>query len=166
MANVFEPDFDPASGTPGFEHRRARVGRQAGCEHLGASVYAVPAGQATFPYHWHSANEEMLMVLQGRPSLRTPDGWRQLAEGEVVAFPTGERGAHQIANRSDEEIRFLVISEMNAPEVNGYPDSGKLGAGTRAPGAPPDEGSIFEFFRLSDAVDYLDGEEPPGPHTR
>src|SRR5919108_2784673 len=102
MPNVFDPQFDAAVQRAGFTCRRARLGRQAGAQRLGASLYEIPPGQATFPYHAHLANEEMLFVLAGRPSLRTPEGWRELSEGEVVAFPAGEAGAHQIANRSEE----------------------------------------------------------------
>jgi uncharacterized cupin superfamily protein len=162
MPNVFEPDFDPASEREGFRYRRARLGRQAGSARLGASLYEVPPGQATFPYHWHSANEELLIVLAGRPSLRTPSGWRELDEGEVVALPVGDGGAHQVLNRSEETVRFLVVSEMNAPEVSHYPDTGKIGALGRPPGSPDDPGEFSGFFRREDATDYWDGEEPPG----
>jgi uncharacterized cupin superfamily protein len=161
MPNVFEPDYDQDQERPGFTYRRAQVGRQAGGEQLGASVYELPPGQATFPYHHHSANEEMLIVLAGRPALRTPEGWRDLEEGEVVAFPAGERGAHQVANRSQDVVRLLMVSEMKAPEVNLYPDTGKVGAMTKPPGGRG-AGDRWEF-RAEDRVDYWEGEEPPGP---
>lgn len=161
MANAFEPDFDTDQDRPGFSYRRARLGRQAGTERLGASLYEVPSGQATFPYHFHFANEELLVVLRGRPHLRTPAGWRQLEQGEVVAFPVGEHGAHQVQNRTDEPVRFLVVSEMVAPEMSVYPDTGKLGAMSRPPGAPDDPDEVFGFFRRADATDYWEGEEPP-----
>ncbi len=161
MANTFEPHFDTDQDRPGFTYRRARLGRQAGAERLGASLYDVPPGQATFPYHFHFANEELLLVLRGRPHLRTPGGWRQLEEGEVVAFPVGERGAHQLQNRTDHPVRFLMISEMAAPELNVYPDTGKLGAMSRPPGSPEDPGAVSGFFHRSNSVDYWDGEEPP-----
>ena len=161
MANVFEPRFDDEPRREGFSYRRARLGRQAGAERLGASLYELPTGQATFPYHWHSANEELLIVLRGRPSLRGPDGWRELDEGEVVSFPTGERGAHQVLNRSAETVRFLVLSEMNAPEMSLYPDTDRIGILGRAPGSPDDPDEIFGFFRREQATDYWEGEEPP-----
>ena len=160
-ANVHEPNFDAGEERPGFEFRRARLGRQAGAERLGASLYEVPPGKACFPYHSHTANEEMLIVLRGRPSLRTPDGWRELAEGEVVSFPAGPRGAHQVQNRTDEDVRFLMISEMRAPEVNLYPDSGKIGAMERAPGSPPAADAFVGFFRRDAATDYWEGEPEP-----
>jgi uncharacterized cupin superfamily protein len=159
MANVFDPDFDAEQERPGFTYRRARVGRQAGAAELGASLYEIPAGNSTFPYHAHAANEEMLVVLEGRPSLRTPAGWRELSRGEVVAFPTGEEGAHQVANRTEEPVRVLILSTMIAPEVSTYPDSGKLMAATRAPGAAGE--GFQEHYRRGDATDYWEGEEPP-----
>jgi uncharacterized cupin superfamily protein len=165
MPNVFEPDFDPADDNdrPGFVGRRARVGRQAGASRLGASVYELPPGQALCPYHWQAGNEEMIIVLSGRPSIRTPVGWRQLDPGELVPFPRGPEGAHQVANRSDQESRVLMLSELNGPEVIVYPDSKKTGVLSRPPGAPPSEGDVDAVFQFGDEVDYWQGEQPPDP---
>jgi uncharacterized cupin superfamily protein len=161
MANLFEPEFDGESNRPGFTWRRARLGRQAGGKRLGASLYELPPGQATFPYHAHFANEEMLVVLDGRPSLRTDEGWRELSPGDVVSFTVGREGAHQIANHGEEPVRVLIVSEMNAPELSFYPDSNKILAGTRPPGGEEGDNDIFESFDRADATDYWQGEEPP-----
>jgi uncharacterized cupin superfamily protein len=162
MANLYEPEWDGDSERPGFSYRRAKLGGQAGAKRLGASIYEIPPGQATFPYHAHFANEELLIVLEGRPSLRTRAGWRELDPGEVVSFRVGHDGAHQVMNRGEEPVRVLVVSEMNAPEVSVYPDTGKILAGTRPPGGAGGSDDIFETFRLDDAADYWEGEEPPG----
>jgi uncharacterized cupin superfamily protein len=159
VAGIFEPEFDPAEERPGFTYRRARLGWQAGAERLGASLYELPPGNAAFPYHWHAANEELLIVLSGRPSLRSPSGWRELGEGEVVAFAAGEDGAHQIVNRGKDKATFVVVSTMIAPEVTHYPDTGKVGALERAPGASGVGGQ--RFFRPDDLADYWEGEPPP-----
>ena len=165
MANIFEPEFDPADAVdrPGFTRRRARLGRQAAAEHIGASVYELPPGEAIGPYHWHSGNEEMVIALSGRPSVRTPEGWRELEPGEVVPFPRGPRGAHQVANRGDEVSRVLLLGELNGPDVIAYPDSNKGAALSRPPGGPPSEDDIDVVFRFADEVDYFLDEEPPGP---
>ncbi|MFL5892672.1 MAG: cupin domain-containing protein [Solirubrobacterales bacterium] len=160
MPNVFSPDFDSDQDRPGFTYRRAKLAQQAGAQNLGVSLYEIPPGQATFPYHAHTANEELLIVLDGTPSLRTTEGWRQLETGEVVGFRVGDEGAHQVANRSDGAARVLLVSTMVAPEVNLYPDSGKLMAATRAPGAAGE--GLAEAYRREDARDYWEGEEPPG----
>jgi uncharacterized cupin superfamily protein len=159
MPNLFAPEFDADKDRPGFTYRRAKLGGQAGAEKLGASLFEVPPGEATFPYHAHTANEELLIVVAGRPSLRTPAGWRELEEGEVVAFPAGEEGAHQIQNRSGEPARVLMVSTMLAPEVTLYPDSGKVMAATRAPGAAGE--GFQESYRREQAADYWEGEDPP-----
>jgi uncharacterized cupin superfamily protein len=158
LPNVHEPQFDESSDRDGFSWAGERVGAKAGAEHLGATVYELPPGQANFPYHFHFANEELLIVLKGRPHLRSPTGWQQLDEGEVVAFPVGETGAHQLVNRTDSGVRLLMISEMVGPEVVVYPDSGKVGARERAPGTGK---GLRETFRSSDQVDYWEGETAP-----
>lgn len=161
MSNFSEPEFDPPSEREGFRGRRARLGRQAGAEHLGLSLFELEPGSAPFPLHYHLGNEEMLIVLAGEPSLRTPNGERPLAEGEVVAFPVGEEGAHQVVNRSDKPARVLILSEMNAPDVVVRPESNKISAFGRPPGAAGD-GFHDAYFRR-DAVDLWDGEQPPPP---
>jgi uncharacterized cupin superfamily protein len=161
MANLFDPNFESSSEQPGFSRQRAALGRQAGAERLGASLFALAPGQAAFPLHYHLGNEEMLIVIAGSPSLRTLDGERELVTGEVVSFPRGETGAHQIVNRSDREARILLISEMNAPEVVVRPESGKLSALGRPPGSRGE--GMHKVFHQSDEVSFWEGEDPPPP---
>jgi uncharacterized cupin superfamily protein len=103
----------------------------------------------------------MAIALSGTPSIRTPDGWRELQPGDVVAFRRGRGGAHQVANRSDGAVRVLMVSEMNSPGVVFYPDSEKLSAMTKPPGRARREHDVVERFRREDAADYWEGEEPP-----
>lgn len=160
IANLFQPVFDDHEEQPGFAHRRARLGRQAGSAQLGASLYELEPGQAVCPYHWHAAEEEMLIVVSGRPTLRTSKERRVLEAGEVVTFPTGAEGAHQVVNRSPEPVRVLLLSESKDPEVCGYPDSRKIMADARLGGFTPGPDEISHLWRLDDAVDYYDGEPP------
>jgi uncharacterized cupin superfamily protein len=151
--NVLEPSFDEPREHPGFNARRARIGRQAGSRRLGASVWELPPGQAAYPYHAHLGEEELIVVLAGRVSLRTPQGWRELDEGALVTFPRGMDGAHQLANRSAEVVRFLAISTNGDPDIVLYPDAEKVGVNERRP-----DGSGFAgFFFTEHAVDYWDG---------
>lgn len=143
----------------GFRARRIRIGHALGTERLGASIWELDPGQAAYPYHFHLAEEELVLVLAGYPSLRTPAGWRDLVEGDLVSFPRGEEGAHQLVNRTTELVRFLAVSTNGEPDLVFYPDSRKLGASERR----PDGSGFSEWFRIADAVDYYDGEQPPGP---
>ena len=73
-----------------------RSGRRSAATQIGASLYELPDGERTYPYHFHNAMEEWLVVLDGTPTLREPDGERVLRRGDVVCFPTGPEGAHQV----------------------------------------------------------------------
>ena len=158
MVNIHVPRFDVEGNQHGFRYRRARLGYQAGCEQLGVSLYELPSGQATL-YGYHLANEEMLIVLSGNPSIRTPDGWRELREGDLMAFPVGERGSHQFLNRTDQPVRLLMFSEMIGPEVCVYPDSGRIGVFERM--TSPEKGGFAGWFREDDSLEYYAGESPP-----
>lgn len=158
MVNIEEPDYDELRGGEGFTCRRARISRQAGAERLGASLWDLPPGEAAYPFHLHLTEEELVIVLEGRPSLRTPGGWRELAQGEVVSFLRGEQGAHQIVNRGNDPVRFLALSTHGEPDVVIQPESGKIGAFERR----ADGGGLRVWFKEADAREYLDGEQPPG----
>jgi uncharacterized cupin superfamily protein len=157
MPNIFEPDFDQQREHPGFRARRSRLGWQLGMQRLGASVWEIEPGEAAYPYHYHLGEEELLIVLLGRPSLRTNGEWRALEPGDALSFPLGKAGGHQVANWGDVTARFLAISTSGTPDLVVYPDSGKLGACERL----PDRNGLWEIFRVADAVDYHDGERPP-----
>jgi len=97
---------------------------------LGASLYELERGNFMI-FHYHHGSEELLLVLRGRPTLRTLEGERQLEEGEAVHFPPGPEGAHEIRNDSDEAIRYVVAGTRVSPEVVEYPDLKQLTAQSR-----------------------------------
>ena len=132
---------------PGYGASYARIGRQLGSEQLVMSVYELAPGLSICPYHYENAEEEWLIVLVGRPTLRTPDGERELEPWDCAFFPTGETGAHKVTNRTDETVRVCMWSNRLAVATSVYPDSDKVGAW------PPGK-----LFRLADAVEYFDGE--------
>ena len=143
MANVFKPEFDAERDEPPFRWRRAKLGQQAGARELGASLFEVPAGAATFPLHAHYANEELLIVLSGRPTLTGRDGdSRELEPGEVVAFPAGRAGAHRLDNETGEPLRILIVSTMKAPEINEMLEDESFWVRDYAPGRSPDDDSL------------------------
>jgi uncharacterized cupin superfamily protein len=95
-------------------------------------------------------------VLRGTPTLRSPEGTRTLAEGESVHFPRGPEGAHQVSNDTHEVVRYLIASALPTPEIVEYPDSGKIASMARTETSAG--GPLFTINRLSDAVEYYDGE--------
>jgi uncharacterized cupin superfamily protein len=156
--SVRDPHWDAEQEKGPFRWRRSRVARQAGARELGASVFELPPGASTFPLHAHYANEELLVVLDGSPTLRTADGERGLVEGDVVVFRTGRAGAHRIDNRTDAAVRVLVVSTMIAPDVVEQLDSQKVYARSYAPGADPPPDAVEVMVKREDTRDYFEGE--------
>jgi uncharacterized cupin superfamily protein len=154
MTDIYDPDWAERGDSP-LRGRTARIGASAGAERLGATLYEIDPGQNGSPFHFHHANEEMIIVLSGEPTLRTLDGRRTLTPGEVVACPAGKSGAHQLQNQTDEPVRALVISTMHYPETVEMLDSDKILVISHPPGAP---GRLCGAFPRSALVDRLAGE--------
>ena len=136
--NVHEPEWEVDYTDAPVKMRGVRVGAAAGAQRLGASLYEVAPGGAVAPYHLHHGNEELLVVLSGRPQLRAPAGVRRLEPGAVVAFLPGPDGAHQITNPGPDPIRVLLVSTMRFPEVAEHVSTGTTMAMTG-----PAEGTVF-----------------------
>lgn len=123
--NIFDREFDVERDGDGALKRQTFVGRAAGSDKIGATVWELEPGATAYKYHFHYGEEEMLIVLEGTPTLRTADGTRELAVGEVVSFGVGPDGVHQVVNNSDSVVRFLAISAGNDTDVVKYPDTGE-----------------------------------------
>jgi uncharacterized cupin superfamily protein len=144
-------EWDRTEDRPGWRSKDAWVGAHIDAELIGGSMYELEAGDRLWPYHTHHGNEEWMIVLRGRPTLRTPEGEQELAEGDVACFPRGKHGAHQVRNDTDAPIRVLMLSTLLAPDIVEYLDSGKVSA-VDAKGE-----RLFREFRGPDA-EYWEGE--------
>ena len=150
--NLNGDEWDRAEDRPGWRSKDAWVGPRIESELIGGSMYELEPGDRLWPYHTHHANEEWLIVLRGRPTLRTPEGEQELAEGDVVAFRRGKGGAHQVRNGTDAPIRVLMLSTLLVPDVVEYPDSGKVSV------VDANHERLFREFRGPDA-EYWEGED-------
>jgi uncharacterized cupin superfamily protein len=148
--NLVREDDDP----PGFEVSFDRFGPKIGGDKLGTTLYELPQGQAVCPYHYEYPEEEWLLVLSGSPSVRHPGGEDVLEPGDVVCFPAGPEGAHQVLNRGEETARVLMVSTRTHPAVAVYPDSDKIATFT---GNDADD----LMLRRAAAAEYFDGESAP-----
>ena len=150
--NLFaEHDWDETNDQPGYEHRAAVIGKRLGAALLGGTLYELPPGEKTWPYHYELGCEEWLIAVSGRPTLRTPEGEQELAPGDVAVFPEGPEGAHQVVNRTDETCRVVILSSKGPLAVVHYPDSGKVGIWTQTDG-------YQTMIRTEPALDYWEGE--------
>ena len=149
VVNLASPQFayDPED-PEGFRAGMFRFGPLVGASKLGATVYELPPGQALCPYHYEYAEEEWLLVLEGRPTLRVPDGESELEAWDMTVFETGPAGAHGIYNRTDEPVRVLMWSTLTHPAATVYPDSDKIAVwtGNREDDAVVERSSKVEYF--------------------
>ena len=150
--NVADPQFEYDESDPeGFRSGMVRPGPGWGAKQLGTSVYEIPPGQALCPYHYEYAEEEWLLVLIGRPTVRHPDGETELEPWDMLMFETGPAGAHGIYNPTDEPVRVMMWSTVITPAITVYPDSDKFGVWT----GNNDDNALFP---RSAKVDYFHGE--------
>ena len=155
--NIAEPGFDYDGDDPeGFRAGMFRFGPLLGATGTGASVYELPPGQAICPYHYEYGEEEWLLVLQGRPTLRHPEGTDVLEPWDAVCFPPGPAGAHAVRNATQETVRVLMWSTVSHPAATVYPDSDKIAVWT---GNPDDN---LMALRSSN-VPYFTGETDGPP---
>jgi uncharacterized cupin superfamily protein len=152
VVNLYADEWDEGQWPlhPAYEKKMLRVGERLRGEKMGATLYELPPGMKSFPYHWHRGIEELLVVLDGTPTLRTPEGERQLERGDMVSFPRASEGAHKLWNDTDEPVRFVMLSTAVEYDVVHYPDSDKVGI----------RGGDFRLLvRPESGVDYMDGED-------
>jgi len=147
-----EHECDAENDHDGFRHLRTAVGKRLGGRLLGGTLYELPPGERTWPYHYEQGCEEWLIVISGRPTLRAADGERQLEPADVAVFPEGPGGAHQVVNRSQDSCRVLILSSKGPLAIVHYPDSGKVGLWSEA------EGGRQKLIREGPELDYWEGE--------
>jgi uncharacterized cupin superfamily protein len=150
--NIGSPKFEYDPSDPaGFRSGMFRFGPKLEASQLGASVYELPPGQAICPYRYECGEEEWLVVLTGRPTLRRPQGSEPLEPWDVAFFPPGPDGAHAVRNETAETVRVAMFSDVVVPSASVYPDSDKIGIWT---GNEADD----VIVRRSSGVEYFEGE--------
>jgi uncharacterized cupin superfamily protein len=154
IRNFDEADLEPQRRDPLYESRGARLARGTAAQKLGASIDIVAPGKRSCPYHFHHAQEEMFIVLEGHGSLRVAGEMLPLKPGDVVFIPPGPEYPHQIVNTSAAPLKYLSISTRESPEVCEYPDSGKYLASVERGAA----GGFDAIHRASASLDYWEGE--------
>ncbi|HZQ64776.1 MAG TPA: cupin domain-containing protein [Gaiellaceae bacterium] len=125
-SNVWDLELASAPEEWGAGVRGRRLLDRSRRPRLVSAVWELDPGARSPHYHAHHAAEEMLLVLRGTPILRTPDGERTLAEGDVVHFPVGANGAHQVRNDSSEVVRYLMIAAHSRFDAVEYIDEARI----------------------------------------
>ena len=140
---------------PLYDTACARLGTGTAAKKLGISIDVVAPGKRGCPYHFHHAQEEAFVVLEGTGTLRVAGELLALKAGDTVFIPPGPSYPHQIVNTSAAPLKYLSISTRDSPEIVEYPDSGKYLASARRDGEPH---GFSRMHRAQDDLDYWDGE--------
>lgn len=115
------------------------------------AFYEIPPGKSNYPFHYHTANEEVFYVISGNGILETYDGKQPITAGDVVICPVGKNGAHKITNISEaENLVYLDVDTNNTPDIAYYPHTNKVGIRST--------GGVRDNFNLDSKVDYYDNE--------
>ena len=109
----------------------------------------VPAGKSNFPYHAHSAQWELYLVISGKGTVRHKDGRTEVGPGDAFIFGPDE--PHQITNSADEDLFYYVIADNPIGESGYYPDSGKWKVNKSS--------AADRVVIKGGTTDYFDGEE-------
>ena len=140
---------------PLYDTLCARLATGTAATKLGISIDVVAPGMRGCPYHFHHAQEEAFVILEGRGTLRVAGEMLPVKAGDTIFIPPGPAYPHQIVNTSDAPLKFLSISTKDSPEVVEYPDSGKYLASATRDGEPS---GFARMHRQKDDLDYWDGE--------
>lgn len=151
IVNISDPAWRRDDEPEGYGGPYFQLGPVVGAKRTGMSVYELGPGQSICPYHYECAEEEWLLVMEGNPTLRHPDGESQLSPSDVVFFPVGPAGAHKLTNATDDVVRLIMFSDVVTPSATVYPDSDKIGIW-------PGEGTEKLIVRRASGVGYWDGE--------
>jgi uncharacterized cupin superfamily protein len=150
--NLFDTPRKADDGDPtGYEVPYARIGPMIGAAALGLTVYELNEGNSVCPYHWETPDEEWLIVLEGTPTLRDPEGEHELVAGDLVCFPAGPEGAHKVTNKAAGRVLVAMLSTRAKTSAAVYPDSDKVGVFSS-------DGEMRLLLPRSAAVDYWHGE--------
>jgi uncharacterized cupin superfamily protein len=159
IRNFRDATLETSTRTPLYDGARSGsvAGPRAGtvARKLGAGIDIVPPGKRSCPYHFHYAQEEMFVILDGEGTLRVAGEMIPIRAGDVIGIPPGPEYPHQIINTSEAPLSYLSISTQEVPEVCEYPDSGKYLAYARTKGPLLDGGRMH---RADADLDYWDGE--------
>lgn len=144
----------------GFEATIGMIGQALGSRELGVNVTIVPPGKTAWPRHYHYANEELFVILEGAGLLRYGESRRPVGPGDVVSIRAGTGVPFQLSNPGAEPLKYLAFSTMHPADVCVYPDSGKVGlfGGPQLRRPTDDRPKRMSFLRGDAEMRYWDGE--------
>lgn len=109
VPHVAGSDYPAPFDEPCKNRMRQRLGDAAGLSQFGVNLLTLPPGAWSSQRHWHSAEDELIWILEGEVVLVTDDGEQILYAGECAGFAASVRNGHHLQNRSGQPARILEI---------------------------------------------------------
>jgi len=143
---TFGTGYPPPYDGPCLTRVKTSPGDFAGLTQFGAHIVSLPPGAWSSQRHWHSAEDEFVVILKGHPTLVDNSGSQTLSPGEMTAHKAGDPNGHHLKNETDEVIEFLMVGGRS-PEMDHvqYPDIDL---------ELPANGTPNRHFRHKDGTDY------------
>lgn len=149
VRNIADVALERQQREPLYDTRCASVTNRDLAKKIGAGYDELEPGKRGCPYHYHLAQEEMFVILEGEGTLRVGGQMLPVRQGDVVVIPPGPEYPHQFINTSDRLLKYLSISTLERPEICVYPDSNKVAAW---------HFGLEAMQRDGTQLDYWDGE--------
>ncbi|HZT93966.1 MAG TPA: cupin domain-containing protein [Gaiellaceae bacterium] len=151
VRNLLTVPLEQVDNPPGHRFSATSLTQPFGAVATGMGVYELAPGNAAWPYHFETVEEEWLIVIDGELTLRTPEGEAVLRAGDVACFPAGAAGAHAVRNHTEAPVRYAMpSSSARYGDAAVYPDSGKVHIASRG---------FDHRGRLGEPVGYWEGEQ-------
>jgi uncharacterized cupin superfamily protein len=120
---------------------RQALGDAGGITQFGVNLVELQPGAASSQRHWHSHEDEFVMVVSGELTLITDEGETLMRAGDCAAFPAGRPNGHHLVNRGWGIALFLAVGSRIENDKASYPDIDLLHDGatdsyTRRDGTP------------------------------
>jgi uncharacterized cupin superfamily protein len=126
--NESEVEWNSWSKADDIKHHRKRLIDDEHVNKLYCDIYEIPPRKANWPLHYHTCNEEVFYIIEGYGEVITENGVLKVKPGDILRFPAGEKGVHQLKNTSDSEtLKYLDFGTTNLPDVVFMPADNKIG---------------------------------------
>jgi len=125
--NEKEVEWSSWSKASEIKHNRKRIIDDEQVNKLYCDIYEIPPGKINWPLHYHTCNEEVFYIIEGHGEVIADSGAIKVKPGDILRFPAGEQGVHQLKNTSDNEtLKYLDIGTANFPDVVFMPADNKI----------------------------------------
>ncbi len=149
ITNLFDPTgFINSDQRINYKKSYKEISVSFGAKNLGFHLQILEPKNFTYPYHWHTGEEELFVVIEGSATVRCNGEFKIVNSGDLIYYNTGPENVHQMYNHTDLPFKYLALSNNDPAEMCYYPDSNKENA----------QGSVTQN---GIKVDYFKDEEDP-----